>query len=1009
MDIGSDATISVTLELRGVAESERALKQFGATAENSAAKTQAAFARSEAAARQLAAAEADFARAGANAAQIAQLTGTSMDKARQAVQLYGRTLAQTELEVQGLAAAQREMAVAGFGVVEKAAVRVGPGLNSVRSAMTSLAASALSTAPGVAQLSGVLGSMALGTGLMIGVLAGVAALGFAWDKLTEGARKAKEEHQKFLDVLIRLRDEEKFSMENVVRMAQLDRDLANAKLDSLKVERAALEGREGLGLARVATDAKIIEQAKKVAELDDLLARGNKKLYEAGKEILDKQTADTKRAADAERQSTEAAKRAHEEWQQIVLAQIPALKDLNVQRINSADTIDRVTTATMALLNAAKAGGQIAPRKGVGIPGLETLPTEHLFDIPQWSQGLGELRGEFRRGINDMVTDGLRSFEGFFGSVLTMFRRMMARMEELGKQSGFGYKALGLGSAGIAGGLVGYQVGQQAGSYGAGILGGAASGAAAGSVAGPWGAVIGGLVGAGAGLLGAAKAQEEAARQLRDAATAARRQENDYVFGAATGGNSVLGAREANRRTFNDLYTQLYNFHERAAISEEEYQRRRTALFEAYHQNAERIEREFWDGIRQSLNSLSGPAGEFNNAVKAINDSYNVNIETARRLGASQDQLNEIEALRIAQLTQLVLGTANLASVTSSLLGRMDSIVGGGGMHGDPFASIRQAIGQAVSLGMNDLAEALRTELRLDEQFSAYLDGIERMNRAAEREVQIAEEQKQIAQAQLGVLQETQQTLEESVANTRQTVEALARFSDSLKLGPLTSLSPVQQYQEAKAQYDRIAVAAAGGDQASAQRIPEYAQRFLEASRDMFASSGRYGQDYNQVQTLLGALQDQYGTQLSVAERHFAEAQRQTKILEQQLGVGKDQARQQLIDTQINQLKSAIDYGVRFGGSNGINQPSYQLAAHDLQLMTLFFPGMTLEEIRAMLAASRANANQVVGNTPEEQERNAAADRTAEGIDALIVEVRSLKGAITGAGDKMIAVAQQGA
>jgi hypothetical protein len=81
------------------------------------------------------------------------------------------------------------------------------GLNSLRASVQSFAASMLGAAPGVAQFTGALGTMAIGSGLMIGVLAALAAASFAWDKLTESVRKSKEEHEKALKVLADVRRE----------------------------------------------------------------------------------------------------------------------------------------------------------------------------------------------------------------------------------------------------------------------------------------------------------------------------------------------------------------------------------------------------------------------------------------------------------------------------------------------------------------------------------------------------------------------------------------------------------------------------------------------------------------------------------------------------------------------------------------------------------------------------------------------------------------------------------
>lgn len=55
--------------------------------------------------------------------------------------------------------------------------------------------------PVVGNLANVLGNFALGTGLTLGVLAGVAAIAVVWDKLTESTRKAKEETEKAMEAI----------------------------------------------------------------------------------------------------------------------------------------------------------------------------------------------------------------------------------------------------------------------------------------------------------------------------------------------------------------------------------------------------------------------------------------------------------------------------------------------------------------------------------------------------------------------------------------------------------------------------------------------------------------------------------------------------------------------------------------------------------------------------------------------------------------------------------------
>ena len=109
------------------------------------------------------------------------------------------------------------------------------GLNSLRSSVTSLAASLAGTAPGIAQFTGVLGSMALGSGVMIGVLAGMAALSFAWDRIGGAARKAKHEQDDAIESLRKMQAVEAAgpagetalkTAEGAKRIADLQRQIA---------------------------------------------------------------------------------------------------------------------------------------------------------------------------------------------------------------------------------------------------------------------------------------------------------------------------------------------------------------------------------------------------------------------------------------------------------------------------------------------------------------------------------------------------------------------------------------------------------------------------------------------------------------------------------------------------------------------------------------------------------------------------------------------------------------
>lgn len=258
-----------------------------------------------------------------------------------------------------------------------------------------------------------------------------------------------------------------------------------------------------------------------------------------------------------------------------------------------------------------------------------------------------DMEAIWAQGIAKIVTDGTKSFRDFFEDVLRMFTRMLARMEQAGKDSGLGYKVLGLAAAGIGAGVAGYQIGQQSGSALGGFLGGAAGGAAAGSAFGLPGAVIGGLVGAAAGLFGAANAHKEAAEQLRKAAEAFQVKENTYVAGAR---GDTMAATLANLRA--EMETLLAQARE-IYRNPQDYATHAQRIQGAERDREAKIADDFWKSIAHDLNELNGPAGQYANAIQAINDAHTRAQQSAIALGASTEQLSQIEELYIKQLTQL--------------------------------------------------------------------------------------------------------------------------------------------------------------------------------------------------------------------------------------------------------------------------------------------------------------------------------------------------------------------
>lgn len=90
------------------------------------------------------------------------------------------------------------------GKIAENAPKAALNLSRLRGSMTGLAIAASGVAGPVGSFASTLGMMTAGAPIMIGVLAGVAALGFAWDRLTRKAREAKKAQEEAVNQLLDL-------------------------------------------------------------------------------------------------------------------------------------------------------------------------------------------------------------------------------------------------------------------------------------------------------------------------------------------------------------------------------------------------------------------------------------------------------------------------------------------------------------------------------------------------------------------------------------------------------------------------------------------------------------------------------------------------------------------------------------------------------------------------------------------------------------------------------------
>lgn len=128
-------------------------------------------------------------------------------------------------------------------------------------------------------------------------------------------------------------------------------------------------------------------------------------------------------------------------------------------------------------------------------------------------------------------------------------------------------------------------------------------------------------------------------------------------------------------------------------------------------------------------------------------------------------------------------------------------------------------------------ADALAFQLQQQREYEdAVRNGADALTLSTLKEVQRAE-----------ALQFANRGLDEAITGLKQ-------FRDSLLLDKgLTTLSPTQQLAEAQRRYQELLLKAQAGDQAAAAQVPEVARQFLEASRAVNASGPQFASDFARV------------------------------------------------------------------------------------------------------------------------------------------------------------------
>lgn len=191
--------------------------------------------------------------------------------------------------------------------------------------------------------------------------------------------------------------------------------------------------------------------------------------------------------------------------------------------------------------------------------------------------------------------------------------------------------------------------------------------------------------------------------------------------------------------------------------------------------------------------------------------------------------------------------------------------------------------------------------------------------------------------------------------------DGIRSFKDSLLLGSLSTLTPMQKMAEAQRQYEETLAKAKTGDAAAQSALTGTATAYLTASQVVNAASASYAADAARVQAELAALAAVAGTQLN-------DAQKQLTALDTQVG--------QLMDLNktavgIQQAVDALGAALRAGGQRDVTGGMRFAPAAGMSVAASF--GETAVEAPAVFDPARYSSAANLGS------------------DVLVAEIRGLR------------------
>lgn len=257
----------------------------------------------------------------------------------------------------------------------------------------------------------------------------------------------------------------------------------------------------------------------------------------------------------------------------------------------------------------------------------------------------------------------------------------------------------------------------------------------------------------------------------------------------------------------------------------------------------------------------------------------------------AQNFLTEAERLKpVSDAVGAAMASLGLASVTTreqfkTVVQGLDVTTAAGAQQfasmmalSDAFAQVHPAI-EATTAALRTEADVLNERQDLQKQLDQMTMTSTQL-RAKERTAIDASNVALFDQVtQLQTMAATSDTLKASVTSLKAFRDGILSFKDSLTLGSLSTLTPMQKDAEARRQYEAMLKQANAGDESARSGIQAAATAYLTADQIVNASSSAYVANAAKVQSDLEALAAVAGTQMTDAQSQLAAMDQQLSQL----------------------------------------------------------------------------------------------------------------------------------